>query len=508
MTEWGLADDLQIIKLGSGIAENDDLLMECTVKTPHFLGLYDDRIDLILGSKGAGKSSLFRIFGEYQVNNLLNKKKTVVVTGVETSGEPVFKQYENEFNEFSESQFVTFWKIYILSLIYNRLINDPGITSLLNSSAPAAVDAFKKECEALHIIDVGKITSATQLLKTACAFAVATIQGVRVGWDYSTNRFVFDYKPTGALPGKLKEITVPDTKKLDTILCIDSLFNVAKSSGYKIWILLDHLDVVFKRRSSEESRALRALLKVAQVFSSPELRLKIFLRDDILDAITVDAPEPFAGLSHAAGRPASNLTWSGESLCVMIVKRLASNQWLANRYALDTGRLDDVTYARQCFHSLFNFKYKRQLSFDWILSLISDGRDIATPRDLIDLLTLAFQIHSGYLQKHPQEKNFMSIRSIQAAHSELSKNRLITVLKAEFLHLMPWINKLEHGKEKYTRDEAASLFGSNHEETVEKLLAVGVLRHNVKKAIYSVAKLYAPGLNVYATVTRRRKMSA
>lgn len=263
--------------------------------------------------------------------------------------------------------------------------------------------------------------------------------------------------------------------------------------------MLDHLDVVFKSHSAEERRALRALLKVSQYFSSEMVRLKIFLRDDILDAITSDTKEPLAGLSHAAARPASKLTWTADSLCVMIMKRLCANPWIITKYSLDVTRLDDISYARDSFAALFNFRYKTQAAFDWIYSILSDGRGIVTPRDLIDLLKFAFHKQSEYLQKHPDKNDFMTVKSIQEAHSELSKSRKELVLNAEFTHLMPWISRLEYKKEKYRKDELAELFGAEHETAIDKLRKIGVLRYDPKKAEYSVAKLYMPGLKVFST---------
>lgn len=217
--------------------------------------------------------------------------------------------------------------------------------------------------------------------------------------------------------------------------------------------MLDHLDIVFKRRSEEERRALRALIKLALVLSSAEVRLKIFLRDDILDAITSDSNEPLAGLSHAAARPAAALGWTADSLCVLIMKRLATNSWIASRYLVDRQKLDSSEYARQCFRQIFQLKYKTQSGFDWIYSLLCDGRGVVTPRDLIDMLKFAFSIHSEWLQRHPGDLTMLSVPTVQEAHRQLSVNRRQTVLQAEFPHLMQHIALLEHKYEWHEKDE-------------------------------------------------------
>ena len=71
MTAIPLHNRLRHIDLGNGVAEHDNLLFDCMIQTQHFTDLLFDRVDLVLGSKGAGKSSLFRVFGEHLTPTLL-----------------------------------------------------------------------------------------------------------------------------------------------------------------------------------------------------------------------------------------------------------------------------------------------------------------------------------------------------------------------------------------------------------------------------------------------------
>lgn len=129
---------------------------------------------------------------------------------------------------------------------------------------------------------------------------------------------------------------------------------------------------------------------------------------------------------------------------------------------------------------------------------------MVTPRDLIDLLKKAFHIQSLWLQKHPNRSEFMTIPAIQEAHRELSKSRKETVLQTEFSHLMHWIRKLERNKERYTKDEFPKIFGTDGDKATATLQAIGVIQFDHKKACFRVAKLYGPGLGVYATRARKR----
>jgi len=68
---------------------------------------------------------------------------------------------------------------------------------------------------------------------------------------------------------------------------------------------------------------------------------------------------------------------------------------------------------------------------------------------------------------------------------------------------MPWIRALEGNRESYRREDLPRLFGEDTEKAVSTLQAIGILQYDHKKASYRVAKLYGPGLQVYATRARR-----
>lgn len=233
--ERPLYTSLQKIDLGNGVAEHDNLLWNCMVETQHFTDLLWDRIDLVLGSKGAGKSSLFRMFGEILEQRLLEKWKTLVVTGVETQGEPIFRVYAEHFHAFSEQQFEAFWKGYLLSLVCNKIVHNAEIAKIF-APHETEIRNFKKQYEKLGLIDVGLISSPTRLLKLICAFTIAAVEGVQAAWDTEKSQIIFGIHVREKLSQGYQEITVPDLSKMDTVLCIDALSSLAKASDYKIWI--------------------------------------------------------------------------------------------------------------------------------------------------------------------------------------------------------------------------------------------------------------------------------
>ena len=63
----------------------------------------------------------------------------------------------------------------------------------------------------------------------------------------------------------------------------DRLEELLKRTNLSIWLMIDRLDEIFPRRTTLETLALRGLLRCLRLFSTDLIRVKIFLRDDMLD---------------------------------------------------------------------------------------------------------------------------------------------------------------------------------------------------------------------------------
>jgi hypothetical protein len=72
------ADLLADLDLGSAVAESDNLLETARVETSVFDDLLADRVDLILGTKGSGKTALYRIFVDFLTEMMLVSKKIII----------------------------------------------------------------------------------------------------------------------------------------------------------------------------------------------------------------------------------------------------------------------------------------------------------------------------------------------------------------------------------------------------------------------------------------------
>src|SRR5262245_54890600 len=101
-----LAIILPQVDLGNAVAENDNILESARVETSVFSDLLDDRVDLIPGTKGSGKSALFRIFTNFLSEWLLRSRRTAVAHGVYAQSDQVFRLFGKVFSSLSEDDFL------------------------------------------------------------------------------------------------------------------------------------------------------------------------------------------------------------------------------------------------------------------------------------------------------------------------------------------------------------------------------------------------------------------
>src|ERR1700687_1190741 len=155
---------LQGLDLGTSVAESDTLLETARIETSAFGDLLNDRVDLIPGTKGSGKSALFRIFVDFLPDFLLEQRKVVVAHGVQAPGDPVFHAFMDRFSTLSEEEFVSFWCIYLVSLAHEHFIKGPRYREFLNN-AGAEIEAFRRACINARIPEIKAKRSLRDILE-------------------------------------------------------------------------------------------------------------------------------------------------------------------------------------------------------------------------------------------------------------------------------------------------------------------------------------------------------
>jgi len=113
--------------------------------------------------------------------------------------------------------------------------------------------------------------------------------------------------PTGDFQGYTGRITFeePEISQKDKgYVSVDNLLEIASAAlsvaGYKVWMMIDRLDVAFDESSELEKNALRALFRTYRdTRNLDSVEVKIFLRTDIWRRIT---EEGFREATHLSSR--------------------------------------------------------------------------------------------------------------------------------------------------------------------------------------------------------------
>ncbi len=501
-----LAAILQSIDFGSSIAEQDTLLEAARVETSVFTDLLNDKVDLVPGTKGSGKSALYRIFVDFLPEFLLKQRKVVIAHGVQRHGDDVFHAYKDEFEKMDENEFVNFWCVYLISLAKEHFIRNSRYADYIKNCSDE-IKTFYQACRSARIPDFEKPKPLREVLEWTLLVVKSLKPGIKFRPPGESGEFeltLFGNQPkTVENSNSNKETDEPVLARYVPIIK-DSLEAVLKKAGFSLWLMIDRLDEIFPRRSKLETRALSGLLRTLRIFESPEVRIKVFLRDDILEQIVSDG-QGFTALTHITARQADTLRWSQEQILDVIIKRLYASEYLRNYLSVDTKRLDASSdYREESFYKVFPqtvFRGKRQSStLRWIYSHTSDGRGVVTPRDVIDLLTRAKQKQQDEYTGSSGESEFIiGSAAIIYGLEELSKRKRITFLEAEFPHLWPHIKKFVGGKTQYSEDDIRELFGKNWQKIIDDLISIGVLGTEGSREgskTFKIPFLYRDGLEV------------
>ncbi|MDP3948703.1 MAG: hypothetical protein Q8Q17_02000, partial [bacterium] len=499
-----LSELLQAIDLGSSIAEQDNLLESARVETSTFSDLFNDRVDLVPGTKGSGKSALYRIFVEFLPNHLLKQNKAVVAHGVDRVGDTVFHIFKKEFEELDENDFVNFWCIYIVSLVHEQFIKNPQYADFLKG-CKAEIEKFKQTSALAGIPEI----KAKKSLREMLAWVLNSLKAIspRLKYKPPGDSGEFEISLFGETKKDANKNETADEPKLPKYIdqLREDLVAILEKCGLSIWFMIDKLDEIFPRRSPVERLALRALLRTMRIFSSPRIRIKIFLRDDMLGEIA-GGDEGFTALSHVySTRKADTLRWSEEQIISMIAKRLFANTQVAINLKVDPEQLNaSLEYRKEALYKVFPKKVftgaKQSDTLRWIYHHTADANEVVTPRDVIILLTRAIQHQINIAHSDPSgtQSFLISSQAIIYGLEELSKEKKDVYLRAEFPHLWSNIEKFIGGKAIYSKSSLQALLGKNWESVATDLMSIGLLKKSAgtRENTYTIPFLYRDGLEI------------
>ena len=115
------AEVLRQLSIGSRVAEDEvEQLSRYFVETDQWPRILAGDVDIVFGSKGAGKSAIYTSL--VSRDDELFDRRIVVVAGENPRGKPVFADIVPE-PPTSEPEFVGLWKFYVLGLLDLELEN-------------------------------------------------------------------------------------------------------------------------------------------------------------------------------------------------------------------------------------------------------------------------------------------------------------------------------------------------------------------------------------------------
>jgi hypothetical protein len=476
--------------LGASTAENDPLLEKAKIETQQFHDLFwHDRIDIVKGIKGAGKTALYRLFFFLQ-SYLIEKKNLYCVFGVEATGDPIFRLYKKEFEDYSEIEFENFWNIYFIALVYYLINTTPELKQKLQHDL-AKIDEILSDIGLKFTKNQFTLTESISSIQKLFRSSKFTV-GIKAEIDQRSGLMksigpVLEIDPRQAEEVSKRPLYVAGFR--------EELTKIISSHAIKIWLMLDRLDEVFPHRSEIEKKGLRGLLKASYNLSNPNLRVKIFLRDDIIEYL---ASEGFTALTHVIDRCSSTMSWSKDELLHLITKRISSLEAFKNYYEIDIKLIDtDKAYREALFYNIFPKKIGKTATMDWIFSNCADSNNIVTPRDMIDLFKFAKAEQLKQYRLNPREQeNLIQRETFKKALDELSRHKKDTFLFAEFPHLKAQFLKFEGNCSEYDQASIGEYLGSDYPKILDDLKSIGFIRYIPKSGTYKIPVIWRKGLNI------------
>jgi hypothetical protein len=483
---------LRSVNFGQRVAEEEsDELASYFVETDHWRRVYSGEVDVVYGPKGSGKSALYSLLVK-RADDLFDRN-VILAPAENPRGTPAFGDLVTD-PPASEREFVGLWKLYFASLLH-------GIFAEFGIAGPE-VKRLELSLAGEGLVR-GKL-SLTSLLRSVSDYARRSIRLKSLEAEVSTAG-----SPPVVFKGKIT-FSEPNAEEVKAgFLSVDNLLGLANAalgaSGLVVWILLDRLDVAFADNVGLEQNALRALFRVyLDMLSSPNIRLKIFLRTDIWNRL---AASGFREASHITRH--MTIDWNRASLLNLAVRRAIHNVVLRQYYAtapeavLASSNSQESFFYEMCPRQV-DIGPNKPTTFDWLLGRTRDATGRNAPRELIHLLNCACHCQVRRLEvgeSPPEGELLFASAAFKEGLPEVSRVRLEQTLYAEYPRLREPLEKLRGGKTQQTLATLSATWGMSPESTGElarQLVEAGFFeqRGSRESPQYRVPFLYRDALGL------------
>jgi len=108
---------LRQLDFGNSVAEFDESLEDYFVETDIFHDLVHDKVDIVSGDKGTGKTAIYRYL-QRRYTHISALDDVELIPAFNPSGNPIFQRL-TELEVLKEQQYIAIWKAYFLTLTGN-----------------------------------------------------------------------------------------------------------------------------------------------------------------------------------------------------------------------------------------------------------------------------------------------------------------------------------------------------------------------------------------------------
>lgn len=481
---------LKQLNLGNSVAEEDNDLESYFVETDTFRLLIADERDIIAGDKGTGKTALYKILVS-RFNAIPALEKTEIVTAFNPTGNSVFQTLARG-EVLNEGQYITVWKVYVLSLAGNWLLQ-----IYENQWTPS----MRKLDKLLRDMS---LRTADDAPKTVFAKVIERIERLT-----RPNKAAIEFKfneagmPTGISPSLefSDKSSSSGGESIQIIRHSDSLAllnNALEEADISTWLVLDRLDEAFQGYPDTEIPALRALFRTyLDLKEFSRIRLKLFVRQDLFRKIT-KGEQGFVNLTHINARKVE-IIWDDEDLLILLIRRIRANKEFIKTLGLEEKTPLEIFYA--LFPNQVDPGTRRPETWKWILARIRDGNSVIPPRNLIDLVKKAQEEQNRQENRESREfegqTTLITSDAIKKALARLSEERVQDTLLAESGKYSQYIDRFRDGKAEHnleTITETLNVPPENVKGIIKVLLEIGFLEQI--RDTYKIPMLYRDGLSV------------
>lgn len=476
---------LRDLNLGRIVAEQDDLLESCFIPTVALREIISEKADLVLGTKGSGKSAIWVELSKNRAT-YWPEKEHIIVPATNPTGDPEFRDVLaaiDQDNYPSEDDLRLAWRLYLLGQVWKAVKS-------CNVEKTQDYSKIKKELSKYGLI------YENSSIKNMFAFAVTkalALKKLEVKWKDGI-QFEFDQSISKS---NFSYISIPFNDLLS------QMSSLLRESGKSVWIVLDRLDEIVINNIFLENLTLKGLLLAYRDLSDlGNIKIKIFLRDDIYNRVTTIGQ--FPALTHIRSRATRPIKWSIEDLLNLVVTRLVQNKKIRSFINLD-GQSIVSQRRREIFYTIFPPLIDRGNAaegFKWIVDRITDGKDVATPRDLLSVIEKARVIQLEKMERDsvaPSESFLFDEDSIRLAVKEVAKDNLETRIFAEYPDLRTPVLLLKGNKADHNSDTFKEILGDDYsKELITRLESVGLIYRRERKGhqVWTIPFFYSFALDI------------